>query len=67
VQEGETEDLADFKKQILALMLALHERVERTEAVQEQQDKALQVPTPSALPSQSLRSSSWGDHQRILG
>jgi len=41
-KEGETEDLADFKKQILALMLALHERVERTEAVQEQQDKALQ-------------------------
>lgn len=46
LQEGESEDLADFKKQMLALMLALHERVERSEAVQDQQDKALQVCMP---------------------
>ena len=43
MQEGESEELTDFKKQMLALMLALHERVERSEAVQDQQDKALQV------------------------
>ena len=43
VQEGESEELTDFKKQMLALMLALHERVERSEAVQDQQDRALQV------------------------
>lgn len=42
-QEGESEELSDFKKQMLALMLALHERVERSEAVQDQQDQALQV------------------------
>ena len=48
LQEGETAELTDFKKQMLALMLALHERVERTEAVQEQQDQALQVLIPRA-------------------
>lgn len=43
LQEGESEEMTDFKKQMLALLLALHSRVERTEAVQEQQDQALQV------------------------
>ncbi len=43
IQEGESEELSDFKKQMLALMLALHERVERSEAVQDQQDLAVQV------------------------
>ena len=32
---------------MLALMLALHERVERSEAIQDQQDQALQVPVAS--------------------
>ena len=43
LQEGESEEMTEFKKQMLALLLALHSRVERTEAVQEQQDQALQV------------------------
>ena len=42
-QEEDTEDLSEFKRQLLALMLALHERVDRTEAVQEQQNAALQA------------------------
>lgn len=45
-QEGDSEELGSFKGQLLALMLALHERVERTEDVQEQQNIALQVRVP---------------------
>lgn len=42
-QEGDSGEMSDFKATMLALLLPLHERLERTEAIQEQQDNALQV------------------------
>lgn len=49
VQESDREDVGDLKQELLALMLAMHERIQSLEVLQDQQNSAIQAcPAPSS-------------------
>ena len=43
VQESDREDVGELKQELLALMLAMHERIQSLEVLQDQQNLAIQV------------------------
>lgn len=53
VQDSDREDVGELKQELLALMLAMHERIQSLEVLQDQQNLAIQV-----CPAQSSRTCS---------